>query len=76
MAGSTLVERLKQKALTQPNKIERAACIETEAADRIAALEAALRNIRYEAERENGGWVHLKKCIAVQARTALERPNP
>lgn len=54
-----------------------------EAAATITALQAeverkdaALRNIKYEAERENGRWVHLKRCIAVQVRAALERTKP
>lgn len=33
---------------------------------RVAKLEGALCNIQYEAERENGGWIHLKRCIAGQ----------
>ena len=37
--------------------------------------EAALRDIAIEAERENGGWVHLKRSIAINARAALE-PKP
>jgi len=49
-----------------------------EAATRIEALtarnkvlEEALRVIRSEAERENGSWVHIKRCIAVQSAQAL-----
>ena len=44
-------------------------------ARRIEALEGALANVRYEAERENGGLVHLKRAISVATRTALE-PTP
>jgi hypothetical protein len=40
-----------------------------------AKLREALVNIKYEAERENGSWLHLKRCIAVQARAALETDN-
>jgi Mg2+ and Co2+ transporter CorA len=32
----------------------------------------ALESIENEAERENGSWVHLKRAIAVAARTALQ----
>lgn len=39
---------------------------------RIEGLEGALRDIKNEAARENGGWIHLKRCIHVQARQALE----
>ena len=34
-------------------------------------LEEALRVIRSEAQRENGSWVHIKRCIAVQSAQAL-----
>jgi len=40
---------------------------------RIAELETALRNILYEAERENGSWAHLKRTIAVNARRAITK---
>lgn len=43
------------------------------AAQDVAALVSALEAIAAEAERENGSWVHLKRCIAVQARTALAK---
>jgi len=36
-----------------------------------ARLREALEGIKAEAERENGGWVHLKRAIAVGARKAL-----
>lgn len=36
-----------------------------------ARLREALEVIKAEAERENGGWVHLKRAIAVAARKAL-----
>lgn len=39
--------------------------------DEVEALRKALQNIKYEAERENGGFVHLKRAIAVQTRAAL-----
>ena len=38
--------------------------------------EAALRDIAMEAERENGGWVHLKRSIAINARAALAALEP
>lgn len=41
-----LKERLRRKAQEQPNRVEQAACIETEAADRISALEAQLAEAR------------------------------
>lgn len=44
-------------------------------ARRIEALEGALTNVRYEAERKNGGLVHLKRAISVATRTAL-KPTP
>lgn len=44
-------------------------------ARRIEVLEGALTNVRYEAERKNGGLVHLKRAISVATRTALE-PTP
>lgn len=31
----------------------------------------ALRAVKYESERENGGWVHLKRVIAVKTAKAL-----
>lgn len=43
-----LVERLKARALLQPNRIEAAACIETEAADRIESLSAEVDRLREE----------------------------
>ena len=39
----------------------------------VAALVSALEAIAAEAERENGSWVHLKRCIAVQTRAALAK---
>lgn len=45
--------------------------VEPVAAQDVAALVSALEAIAAEAERENGSWVHLKRCIAVQARAAL-----
>lgn len=44
--------------------------------EELARMREALACIRNEAERENGRWVHLKRCIAVQARAALESPKP
>jgi len=48
------------------------------AADRIAELEARVKvlekclcNVKYEADRQNGNLVHLKKTIAVQVVSAL-----
>jgi len=38
----------------------------------VERLREALETIRKEAERENGGWVHLKRVIAIAARQALE----
>ncbi|KAK4833127.1 hypothetical protein QYF36_006938 [Acer negundo] len=43
----------------------------TNQAGEVKRLRAALRDIQYEAERENGGWVHLKRAIAVHASEAL-----
>jgi hypothetical protein len=40
--------------------------------ERVRLLEEGLGNIKYEAERENGSWVHLKRCIAVQASATLK----
>lgn len=40
--------------------------------ERVAVLERALGDIKYEAERENGGWVHLKRVIAVKCATTLK----
>lgn len=37
----------------------------------IERLKAGMRNIQFEAERENGSWVHLKRVIAIQARVLL-----
>ena len=39
----------------------------------VAELVDALRVIREEARRENGSWLHLKRCIAVQTTAALAR---
>lgn len=44
--------------------------LERQAAE-IERLRGALRNIQIEAEREDGRWVHLKRVIATNARTAL-----
>lgn len=41
----------------------------------LAAAREALRNIADEAGRENGSWVHLKRCIAVQSRKAFSTGN-
>ena len=38
----------------------------------VERLREALETIRKEAERENGGWVHPKRVIAIAARQALE----
>lgn len=50
-----------------------------EAAARIAELERvvervrqALIHIKSEADRTEGRWVHMKRCIAVQTNDALE----
>ncbi len=34
-------------------------------------LREAIDAIKWEAKRENGNWLHLKRCIAVQASQAL-----
>jgi hypothetical protein len=48
-----------------------------EANARADRMQEALQNIAAEAERENGGWVHLKRSIAINARAALATPpNP
>lgn len=67
-----------QRDLVAQNKVAkycleaRQATARAEAAEaRMKALEEALRSIRFEAERENGRWVHLKRCIAVQSAQAL-----
>jgi len=39
----------------------------------VAELVEALEAIKAEAQRENGSWVHLKRCIAVQATAAISR---
>ena len=39
---------------------------------RVEALEGALRTIQGEAERENGNWTHLKRCIGAHAHQALK----
>jgi hypothetical protein len=39
-------------------------------------LREALVMIQNEAERQNGRWVHLKRCIAVQSRAALKDSQP
>ena len=36
-------------------------------------LRDALRNVQIEAEREKGSWVHLKRVIALNCRTALAK---
>ena len=36
-----LIKRLREQAELQPNRVEASACVETEAADRIAAMKAA-----------------------------------
>lgn len=33
----------------------------------------ALEAIAWEAERENGGWVHLKRIIGTKARDAIAK---
>jgi hypothetical protein len=42
----------------------------------IARLTEALTAIHSEAMRENGRWVHLKRCIAVMANAALTGKEP
>ncbi|MEG8221625.1 hypothetical protein OSJ57_13460, partial [Sphingomonas sp. HH69] len=45
-------------------------------AGEVERLREALRAIQMEAERENGGWVHLKRVIAVIARQAMIDASP
>ena len=47
----------------------------TERSSENARLRSAIANIQREAERENGNWAHLKRCIAAQSRAALEPPT-
>ena len=42
-------------------------------ARRIEGLREALTNVSYEAEREHGGLVHLKRAVAVAARANRAR---
>lgn len=37
----------------------------------VERLREALGVIKWEAGRENGNWVHLKRCIHIQASQAL-----
>ena len=39
------------------------------------ALREALRNIQIEAEREKGSWLHLKRVIALNCKTALQEQS-
>lgn len=48
-----------------------ATLLETQSKQLEVAREA-LEAVCYEAERENGGWVHLKRVIGTHARTALK----
>ncbi len=66
--------RVASMAAGRQETLAAADTIETQAR-RIEALEGALRNVRYEAERDNGGLVHLKRAISVATRAALE-PTP
>lgn len=55
--------------------LDRIAALEAEReADkaRVAEMKAALDNIAAEAERPNGGWVHLKRVIGNNARQAMK----
>lgn len=46
MTDEELIERLRAKAELQPNRIEAAACLETEVADRLTALLAENARLR------------------------------
>lgn len=46
--------------------------IEQFVASETRKLRQALEDIKWEAARENGNWIHLKRCIYVQAKEALD----
>lgn len=60
---AALIERLRSNRPIPTLPHEAATEIEALAA-RVRELEEAMDAIRYEASRENGSWVHLKRCIA------------
>jgi hypothetical protein len=71
LLGHALVDEYRAGRLV-PNAQLTEATARAEAADaRNKVLEEALRVIRSEAQRENGSWVHIKRCIAVQSAQAL-----
>lgn len=56
------------------NALEHAAAETAALREDVARLRGALTTIEWEANRMNGGLVHMKRCIAAQSRAALEPP--
>jgi hypothetical protein len=70
-----IVRELRERGFIAPEPVDPLLEIEALRAEN-ERLREALVMIQNEAERENGRWVHLKRCIAVQSRAALKDSQP